>query len=78
MFKRLSNWFFTYQEQQAKERFDRGYKYALHALITGEETPASLQVLADNQFDADEFEKGVLAAIDKLTSGVIIEDDRTL
>jgi hypothetical protein len=82
--KTLIKWWNDDQQRawnRINKSYERGYNYAAGALLRGEKTAYQLEVESDTPSewqteDGRAFDKGIIAAVDKLTSLGVVEDDR--
>lgn len=75
MLGRLNSWLTRRKIAAQVADFNRGFNYAAGALLRGEESPMSLEAKPwPGEFT--HFDKGMIAAIDKLVATGVITDDR--
>lgn len=75
MLTTLTNWLNRRKGTAKSAVFDRGFDYAAGALLRGEESPASLEAKPWPD-DVTDFDRGMLAAIDRLVTAGVVHDDR--
>ncbi len=73
--KTLKNWSMALKVKRGKKEFKRGYDYGAGVLLRGEESPMSLESYVWSHPES-QFDRGVIAATDKLVAEGVVEDNR--
>lgn len=73
----MFKWWTKRKQRRAKSRFNDGFDYAVGALLRGDQTEEELEIQADDIFDGDEFDDGMLEGLRVLRTKYVLRDQNT-
>lgn len=81
MIQKLIHWWTARKKRQADAEYQKGYKYALKVMLSGDRTPVSIEAQAYRYLQHVyqqqlPFERGMADAVDHACATGIVKDDR--